>query len=146
MANDSAVMNTQVVIEIFGNNIFRTIAVLPSIPPSCTILSTINKNINQMLHFAFPNLGPGSLLKACIAVSPDMMVCFPNSSWTATFTKQLTMMIQNAANPALAPSVVVAISSPDPTMEADKIKPGPRNLSFWPNDVGGSLILWLSIR
>ena len=37
------------------------------------------------------------------------------------------------------PKVVVAINSPEPTMEADKIKPGPKNLSLSTNLLGGSL-------
>jgi hypothetical protein len=38
----------------------------------------------------------------------------------------------------LAPRVVVAISSPDPTIEAERINPGPRNLIFLKNFSGGS--------
>jgi hypothetical protein len=52
------------------------------------------------------------------------------------------MMIQKAVNPAFAPSVVVAINSPEPTMDADKINPGPRNLSLSIKETGGSLIVF----
>jgi hypothetical protein len=47
-------------------------------------------------------------------------------------------MIHNATNPAFAPSVVVAISSPDPTIDADRINPGPRNFIFLKKSEGGS--------
>ena len=33
------------------------------------------------------------------------------------------MMTQKVTNPALAPNVVVAISSPDPTMDANRCRP-----------------------
>jgi hypothetical protein len=51
---------------------------------------------------------------------------------------QLSRINHNATNPALAPRVVVAISSPDPTMEADRMNPGPRNLIFSEIFSGGS--------
>jgi hypothetical protein len=35
----------------------------------------------------------------------------------------------------------VAINSPEPTIEADRIKPGPRNFNFWVKETGGSLIV-----
>lgn len=50
------------------------------------------------------------------------------------------MITQKAINPALAPSIVVAINSPEPTIEADKINPGPRNFNFCVKVVGGSLM------
>ena len=66
----------------------------------------------------------------CMDDSPVMIACFPNSSCTATFARQLITMIHKAAKPALAPSTVVAINSPDPTIEAERINPGPRNESL----------------
>ena len=48
------------------------------------------------------------------------------------------MMIQNATKPAFAPNVVVAISSPDPTIEAERINPGPKNFNLPAKEVGGS--------
>jgi hypothetical protein len=51
-------------------------------------------------------------------------------------------MIQNAMNPAFAPNTVVAISSPDPTIEAERIKPGPRNLILFKKVLGGSLMVF----
>jgi hypothetical protein len=36
----------------------------------------------------------------------------------------------------------VAINSPEPTIEADKIKPGPRNFNLLLKEAGGSLIVF----
>ena len=58
----------------------------------------------------------------------------------ATFTKQLTRITQNVMNPALAPRAVVAMSSPEPTIAADRIKPGPRCRSCPKNVVGAGKI------
>ena len=128
--------------EIFipGNNMFSTMAVPPSIPPNCTTLRVIRRNTDHTAQEPFFNLGPGSLLNEFIGLSPVMIACLPNSICRATLTRQLIIMIQNAVNPAFAPSVVVAINSPEPTMEADKIKPGPRNLSLPIKDDGGSFM------
>jgi hypothetical protein len=52
------------------------------------------------------------------------------------------MITQNATNPAFAPNMVVAINSPEPTIEADKIKPGPRNFNLLLKETGGSLIVF----
>ena len=51
------------------------------------------------------------------------------------------MITQNAAKPAFAPSVVVAINSPEPTIDADKINPGPRNFNDELMLPGGSFIV-----
>jgi hypothetical protein len=56
------------------------------------------------------------------------------------------MMTQEATNPAFAPSVVVAMSSPEPTMEADRINPGPRNVSLCRNEPGGSFTVFSVMR
>ena len=42
---------------------------------------------------------------------------------------QLTRMIHSAAKPTCAPSVVVAMSSPEPTMDAARTMPGPTRRS-----------------
>jgi hypothetical protein len=68
------------------------------------------------------------------------MAVLPNSSWIATFITQLTIITQNAMKPAFAPRSVVAINSPDPTMDAERMKPGPRKDNFDRNDSGGSLM------
>ncbi|NCX97370.1 MAG: hypothetical protein EBX35_01960 [Planctomycetia bacterium] len=45
---------------------------------------------------------------------------------------------QRRAKPAVAPTDVVAISSPEPTMELARIMPGPRWASAAASDRGGS--------
>ena len=55
----------------------------------------------------------------------------------ATLIRQLTKMTQKVMNPALAPKTVVAISSPEPTIDAERINPGPRNLSWENIERGG---------
>jgi len=73
------------------------------------------------------------------------MAFLPNSSCNATFTKQLTMITQNVMKPAFAPSAVVAMSSPEPTMAAERIKPGPRYLSLPTKVVGGESVLIIDL-
>ena len=51
-------------------------------------------------------------------------------------------MTQRQMNPAFAPSRVVAISSPEPTMEAERMKPGPRKRSLPVKLAGGSRTLF----
>ena len=51
---------------------------------------------------------------------------------------QLTRTTHNATYPACAPSVVVAISSPDPTIEAASTMPGPMRRTVARNRPGGS--------
>src|SRR5687768_16209969 len=128
-----------------SNNIFNTIAAPPIIPPNCTILRVVNMPTVQTAHPALPKRVPGNLLNKLITVSPVSIACLPNSNCTATFIRQLTMITQKAINPALAPNMVVAINSPEPTIEADKIKPGPRNFNFCVKETGGSLIVLLVI-
>src|SRR5436189_2748309 len=137
----TTIKKAQLQIEKTEKSICNTIAVLPSIPPICIILSDISMNTVQTTQLPFPRRGPGNSLNDRIAVCPVNMALFPNSNCTATFTRQLTMMIQKATNPALAPRVVVAINSPDPTMEADRINPGPRNFNFLKKGTGGSLMV-----
>jgi hypothetical protein len=60
------------------------------------------------------------------AGSPVEMVQRASSICTATSTRVLKMTIHRMAKPAWAPSVVVAMSSPDPTIEALRIRPGPK--------------------
>jgi hypothetical protein len=49
-------------------------------------------------------------------------------------------MIHSAAKPTCAPSVVVAINSPDPTMAAARTMPGPTRRREAAMDVGGASI------
>src|SRR5687768_10313934 len=52
--------------------------------------------------------------------------------------KQLRMTTHSAVYPACAPSVVVAINSPEPTMEAARTMPGPIRRSVARKLTGGS--------
>ena len=65
-----------------------------------------------------------------MADMPLVMDCRPNSSWSTTFTRQLTRITHRVTKPAFAPNAVVAINSPEPTTDADRIKPGPRYFNF----------------
>ena len=54
--------------------------------------------------------------------------------------KQLRITTHSAVYPACAPSVVVAISSPEPTIEAASTMPGPMRRSVERKLIGGSSI------
>ena len=82
--------------------------------------------VDQTGQFVFPSLGPGNLLNSCISELPETIAFFPNSNWMDTLIRQLTRITQNVTNPPVAPKLLVAISSPDPTMEAERINPGPK--------------------
>jgi hypothetical protein len=75
-----------------------------------------------------------------MAGCPVAMVHRASSTWTATFTRVLKMTSHSRANPTSAPRAVVAISSPDPTMDALRMSPGPRYLKLAFQPTGGSLI------
>jgi hypothetical protein len=49
-------------------------------------------------------------------------------------------MSQRQMNPTRAPKMVVAISSPDPTMEAERTNPGPSLFAVFSHPVGGATI------
>jgi hypothetical protein len=50
---------------------------------------------------------------------------------------QLRRMIHSATKPTCAPRVVVAITSPDPMMEAVSTMPGPMRRTADPKEAGG---------
>ena len=70
--------------------------------------------------------GPGSVLSAASVVRP--VATAVRASWicTNTFSTQPRMMNHSRLKPTDAPSLGVTISSPDPTMVAVMMKPGPR--------------------
>ena len=125
-ATESAQRQIQIQVGTPGKTMCKTIAEPLSTPPTCSGLMSIMTSQSQIDQFPLPIFGPGNWFSASKVVSPEWIACFPNSSCTKTFTRQLTMMTQRATNPAFAPSVVVAMSSPDPTIEAERMKPGPR--------------------
>ena len=108
-----------------GKNCTNAKTTPPTMPPTCIILAIINSNHTQIDQFACPRRGPGSVLSDAMVDSPVPIACLPNSSCTTTLTKQLKMMNHIRMKPARAPTIVVAINSPEPTMEAERIKPGP---------------------
>jgi hypothetical protein len=55
-------------------------------------------------------------------------------------TRVLKITIHRMAKPAWAPRVVVTINSPEPTIEALRIKPGPKYRRLGPQPSGGSLM------
>ena len=82
--------------------------------------------------------GPGTRSNASSGVRPQVSVLRPISIWAATFTPQPSRISQSRVKPAVAPTAVVAISSPEPTMELARMIPGPRWTSLPANDRGGS--------
>ena len=84
------------------------------------------------------NLGPGTRLKASSGVRPHVSVVRPISIWAATLMAQPRMISQSSTKPASAPTIVVAISSPLPTMELARTIPGPRCASDCQSVCGGS--------
>ena len=114
----------------------KAMAAPPIIPPSCTILNRVNKKVLQTAQFFGPDNDENEVIKGF----PVTMAFLPNSNWIATFIRQLTRMTQKVINPPSAPRTVVAINSPDPTIEAERINPGPKNLSFSKKEAGGFFI------
>jgi len=121
-----------------GNNCSTPSTTAPMIPPSCRVLVSIRTSQSQIDQLADPSLGPGNEFSASMVVSPEEMACLPNSSWTTTLMTQLKMMNHRRVNPALAPMRVVAINSPEPTIDAERIKPGPKWRRLAVNVSGGA--------
>ena len=71
------------------------------------------------------NLGPGTVFIASSVVIPRKSAKRPNSICTNTLITHPRMMNQSNVNPTLAPSLGVTITSPDPTIEAVTMSPGP---------------------
>ena len=69
--------------------------------------------------------GPGRPSRAASVVVPWVTAWRPSSICTKTFSMQPSTMNHSIANPTLAPSLGVTISSPEPTMTAVMIRPGP---------------------
>ena len=62
---------------------------------------------------------------AASVVLPWVIAYRPSSTWTKTLITQLRRISQSRLKPALAPRLVVLISSPVPTIDAARISPGP---------------------
>jgi hypothetical protein len=130
---------THAPIETWGTSRCSTCATPPYIPPTCTIVSSTMTAQTHTSQFT-RSRGPGTRFRPSSPVCPVAIVYRPSSPCTTGLIAQLTRMIQSAANPTCAPSVVVAISSPDPTIEAASTIPGPIRRSALPSDGGGASI------
>ena len=100
-------------------------------------------NMINHAHTAHPmrSLGPGIVFQKASIGFPVVMDILAISSWRMIFKAQLKMMVHRVTKPAWAPRAVVAINSPEPTMEAVTMIPGPMYFSLPMNVVGGSFIL-----
>ena len=94
------------------------------IPPSWISATTQKTSQNQQIQFTRAR-GPGTSLSPSSVVRPVVIVYRPNSICTNTLIRQPRMMSHMRVKPASAPTAVVAISSPDPTMDPAMIRPGP---------------------
>jgi len=77
------------------------------------------------------SLGPGTAFSDVSGVSPQAIECRPNSICVETLMTQPTMISHSSQKPAWAPVLVVAISSPEPTIEPGqdhaRAEPGKRS-------------------
>ena len=81
---------------------------------------------------------PGPRLGVSWIIWYWLMATRPSSICTKTLITQPTTISHSNEIPACAPVFVVAINSPDPTILAAIISPGPSFRKIPPNDVGGS--------
>ena len=70
--------------------------------------------------------GKTTASNATSGVHPQVSVWRPISIWAATLIAQPMTISQRRTKPASAPTVVVAISSPEPTIALARMIPGPR--------------------
>ncbi len=107
------------------------------IPPSCPKPTIIMISQYQMIQLT-PSRGPGMRLSDVSVVSPCPIATRPSSICTKTLITQPTMISHSSEMPACAPVLVVAISSPEPTMLAAIMSPGPSWRRMPPGVDGGS--------
>ena len=82
--------------------------------------------------------GPGTESSASRVVTRSTIASRASSICTKTFTMQAMMMNHNIEKPSAAPTFGVTISSPDPTMAALMMRPGPRCDAVRSQPRGGS--------
>ena len=82
--------------------------------------------------------GPGTVSSASSVVMPLEIAKRPSSTCTSTLIMQPAIMNHNRLKPYSAPTLGVAINSPEPTMQAVMIRPGPRCLRVPRQSVGAS--------
>ena len=100
-------------------------AIPPTIPDIWNSVPTYINTHSQSTQDTMTR-GPGRRSSATSVVTPSETVYRPSSIWTKTLIRQLKMMNQRSVKPVFAPSCVVTMSSPEPTMLAEMISPGPR--------------------
>src|SRR4051812_13954430 len=132
-------MPTHTFTETAGVSRCSTWATPPYIPPTCR---SVRLTVRAHAHTSqpTPRRGPGTRSNPSRPVNPVAMVKRPNSACTTGLIAQLRRMIHNTANPTCAPSVVVAINSPEPTIDAASTMPGPIRPSAASVDDGGRSI------
>ena len=109
-------------------------------PPCCTRMSIVMTAQAQKIQPRPASRGPGTASNDSSGVRPHVSVVRPISIWAATLIAQPSTMSHRSANPASAPTVVAAISSPDPTMALASTIPGPRCTSDPRSVRGGSSV------
>ena len=101
------------------------LATPPSMP---AIWNTVAMNMgthNQSSHERPRSRGPGIRSMVRSELLPVVTVWRPISTWMKTFSTHAAIMNQSSVKPAPAPSLGVTTSSPEPTMVAVMIRPGP---------------------
>src|SRR6187397_2517583 len=83
------------------------------------------KSQNQRIHDT-RNRGPGIEFSASSVVTRSTITMRASSICTKTLTMHAKMTNQSIENPLAAPTFGVTMSSPDPTMAALMMRPGPR--------------------
>ena len=112
---------------------------VPSIAAICAWVVSIMISQSQQSHEA-PRRGPGSESNASRVVRPWMIAYRPSSTCTKTLMMQDRRISHSRLKPALAPRLVVLISSPVPTIDAARINPGPICRIARDSECGGSRI------
>ena len=110
--------------EASGNAMWAAWPTVPSIAAIWAWVASIMNSQSQQSHDV-PSRGPGKVSNAASVVRPWVIAYRPSSTWTKTLIRQLRRISQRRLNPALAPRLVVLISSPVPTIDAARIRPGP---------------------
>ena len=82
--------------------------------------------------------GPGIVFIASSVVMPLEIAKRPSSTCTSTLIMQPAIMNHNRLKPYSAPTLGVAINSPEPTMQAVIMRPGPRCLRMPRQSFGAS--------
>ncbi len=118
----------------------KTPAMPPTMPLTWKISDRYIASHSQRIHDTRQR-GPGNALSASSVVRP--VATAVRASWicTNTFSTQPSTMNHNRLKPTDAPSLGVTMSSPDPTIVAVMMKPGPRWRTSPPSDVGGGLVI-----